>query len=185
MAFRTLVAAAVLAGVTPVSAAPLVPIALVEDVKSATADVEFMDYVGTGQVIKLAPQRRPRSQLSQVLRARDHHRRHGDGRRGAQRRPGRQGRPRQGPLRRRQDAARRSQQANASAASAFRLQSADIRPTLYALRRWSNFPRPWQATTARCVIERSTGRASATRFKLDDSVAAGGFYDLAKANVSC
>src|SRR5262249_60690342 len=35
--------------------APLVPIALVEDVKSASADVEFMDYVGTGQVIKLEP----------------------------------------------------------------------------------------------------------------------------------
>src|SRR4029450_4420545 len=35
--------------------APLVPTALVEDVKSASADVEFMDYVGTGQVIKLAP----------------------------------------------------------------------------------------------------------------------------------
>jgi hypothetical protein len=27
----------------------------VEDVKSASADVEFMDYVGTGQVIKLEP----------------------------------------------------------------------------------------------------------------------------------
>src|SRR5215831_8843131 len=33
--------------------APLVPAALVEDVKSASADVEFMDYVGNGQVIKL------------------------------------------------------------------------------------------------------------------------------------
>ena len=32
---------------------PLVPTALVEDVKSTTADVEFMDYVGTGQVIEL------------------------------------------------------------------------------------------------------------------------------------
>ena len=31
------------------------PTALVEDVKSASADIEFMDYVGTGQVIKLAP----------------------------------------------------------------------------------------------------------------------------------
>ena len=28
--------------------APLVPTALVEDVKSASADIEFMDYVGTG-----------------------------------------------------------------------------------------------------------------------------------------
>ena len=35
--------------------APLLPTALVEDVKSAAADVEFMDYVGSGQVIKLAP----------------------------------------------------------------------------------------------------------------------------------
>ena len=35
--------------------APLIPTALVEDVKSTTADVEFMDYVGTGQVIKLQP----------------------------------------------------------------------------------------------------------------------------------
>src|SRR5688572_16817562 len=35
--------------------APLIPTALVEEVNSASADVEFMDYVGTGQVIKLAP----------------------------------------------------------------------------------------------------------------------------------
>ena len=35
--------------------APPIPTALVEDVKSATADVEFMDYVGNGQVIKLEP----------------------------------------------------------------------------------------------------------------------------------
>src|SRR5579859_4763672 len=35
--------------------APLLPTALVEDVKSATAVVEFMDYVGYGQVIKLEP----------------------------------------------------------------------------------------------------------------------------------
>jgi hypothetical protein len=37
------------------AAAPLVPTALVEDVKSASADIEFMDYVGAGQVIKLEP----------------------------------------------------------------------------------------------------------------------------------
>ena len=34
---------------------PLVPTALVEDVTSTTAAVEFMDYVGTGQVIELEP----------------------------------------------------------------------------------------------------------------------------------
>src|ERR1700740_3012097 len=61
MALRTLSAAvvpAVLALATAVLArapAPPVPTALVEDVKSATADVEFMDYVGRGQVIKLGP----------------------------------------------------------------------------------------------------------------------------------
>lgn len=50
--------ASVAAVSTQVSArapAPLVPTALVEDVKSATADVEFMDYVGSRQVIKLGP----------------------------------------------------------------------------------------------------------------------------------
>jgi hypothetical protein len=61
MALRTLVAATVAAlpaFATPISAhapAPLLPTALVEDVKSATADIEFMDYVGTGQVLKLEP----------------------------------------------------------------------------------------------------------------------------------
>jgi hypothetical protein len=61
MALRTLVATAVpaiLAVATQVSAhapAPLVPTALVEDVKSTTADIEFMDYVGNGQTIKLDP----------------------------------------------------------------------------------------------------------------------------------
>src|SRR5215472_1601332 len=58
---RTLLAAtaaAALVAAIPASArlpAPLVPTALVEDVKSASADVEFMDYVGKGQVIKLEP----------------------------------------------------------------------------------------------------------------------------------
>ncbi len=52
------VVTAALAIASPASArapAPLVPTALVEDVNSASADIEFMDYVGTGQVIKLAP----------------------------------------------------------------------------------------------------------------------------------
>ena len=36
-------------------ATPLLPTALVEDVKSAAGEVEFMDYVGIGQVIRLGP----------------------------------------------------------------------------------------------------------------------------------
>ena len=61
MALKTLVVitvASVVAVATQAAArapAPLVPTALVEDVKSATADVEFMDYVGNRQVIKLGP----------------------------------------------------------------------------------------------------------------------------------
>src|ERR1700689_5751805 len=53
--------AALTAGVVIATAAsghappPLIPTALVEDIKSTTADVEFMDYVGAGQVIKLRP----------------------------------------------------------------------------------------------------------------------------------
>ena len=57
MTLRMLAAAAAIAAVAmPAVArgpAPLAPIALVEDVKSATAGVEFMDYVGAGQVIRL------------------------------------------------------------------------------------------------------------------------------------
>ena len=58
LAFMGTVASTVLAAATQVSAhrrAPPIPTALVEDVQSATADIEFMDYVGNGRVIKLAP----------------------------------------------------------------------------------------------------------------------------------
>src|SRR5262249_52484317 len=56
--FLAATSACVLAAAGEVSArvpAPLVPTALVEDVKGATTDVQFMDYVGKGQVIKLGP----------------------------------------------------------------------------------------------------------------------------------
>jgi hypothetical protein len=62
MALRTPVAATaavVLAVAFQVSAhaqGPLVPTALVEDVKGASAGVQFMDYVGNRQVIQLGPQ---------------------------------------------------------------------------------------------------------------------------------
>src|SRR5262249_30726540 len=61
MALKTLVAATVAAlPIFAIEAAarapePILPTALVEDVKSNGAGVEFMDYVGRGQVIKLAP----------------------------------------------------------------------------------------------------------------------------------
>ena len=59
MVLRNLITAS-LAALVPIATqvwahapTPLVPTALVEDVKSAAVDVEFMDYVGLGQVIKL------------------------------------------------------------------------------------------------------------------------------------
>src|SRR3954454_15475349 len=61
MTLRTLAATTVVAVVALATdgyaraSAPLVPTALVEDVQSATAGVEFMDYVGNRQVINLAP----------------------------------------------------------------------------------------------------------------------------------
>jgi hypothetical protein len=61
MTLRTLIvpmvttALAVSTGVSAHVPAPMIPTALVEDVKSATGDAEFMDYVGNGQVLKLEP----------------------------------------------------------------------------------------------------------------------------------
>src|SRR5258708_22163818 len=137
MAPRMLVAAgaaAVLAGATQVSAhapAPLVPIALVEDVKSATADIEFMDYVGTGQVIKLAP---GDVLVLSYLKSCEHETITGgtvvvgaehsdvrDGQMVSAKVPCDGGKIRLS-----------SQQASKRAATAFRLQRADIEPTLYA-----------------------------------------------------
>ena len=137
MALRTLVAAtvaAVLAVATQVSAhapAPLVPTALVEDVKSATADIEFMDYVGNGQVIKLEP---GDVLVLSYLKSCEHETiTGGTVMVGAERSDVQDGQvvrakvPCDGGKIRLS-----SQQASKSAASAFRLQSADIEPTLYA-----------------------------------------------------
>jgi hypothetical protein len=54
-AILTAVALAMPEAAFPRAAAPLVPTALVEEVKSASAGIEFMDYVGAGDVIKLEP----------------------------------------------------------------------------------------------------------------------------------
>src|SRR5580700_3305789 len=137
MALRTFVAptlGAVLAAATEVAAhvpAPLVPTALVEDVKSATAEIEFMDYVGNGQVIKLEP--RDLLVLS-YLRSCEHETiTGGTVTVGSERSEVRDGKivrakvPCDGGKMRLS-----AEQASKSAASAFRLQSAHIEPTLYA-----------------------------------------------------
>jgi hypothetical protein len=189
MTFRTLIAAmvaAVLTFTTQVSAhltAPMVPTALVEDVKSTTADIAFMDYVGSGQVIKLEPgdvlvlsylkscehetitggtvmvgAEHSEVQDGQVVRAKVSC----DG----------------GKIR------LTSQQASKSAASAFRLQSADTEPTLYARSPMVQLPKVLASDNRTLLIERVDRPGERHEIKIDDTVTGGGFYDLAKVNLS-
>jgi hypothetical protein len=112
--------------------APLVPTALVEDVKSASADVEFMDYVGTGQVIKLAPSD---VLVLSYLKSCEHETITGGTVRVGSDKSVVEG----GSVVRTKVPCNRGsmklspQQANASGASSFRLQSASFETTLYAL----------------------------------------------------
>jgi hypothetical protein len=187
MMLKTLIAAIVAAVpvfATPVSArdpAPLLPVALVEDVKSATADVEFMDYVGNGKVIKLAP--RDVLVLSYLKSCEHETITGGIVTVGLDRSDVRDGRvlrakvPCDGGQMRLSSA-----QASQSAATAFRLQSADIQPTLYA--RAPVVQLPNALTRDRILrIERTDRPGERREFRIDDTVAAAGFYDLAKINV--
>jgi hypothetical protein len=189
MALRMLVtatSAAVLALATQAAAhlpAPLVPTALVEDVKSVNADVEFMDYVGSGQVIKLEP--RDVLVLS-YLKSCEHETitggtviagpEHSDVQGGQVVRvkvPCDGGKIRLS-----------SEQASKSAASAFRLQSADIHPTLYARTPVVQLPKALANDDHTLLVERTDRPGERHAFKIDDTITGGGFYDLAKLNVS-
>ena len=77
-----------------------------------------------------------------------------------------------------------SQQASKSAASAYRLQSADIEPTLYARAPVVQLPKVLASEDRTLLIERIDRRGERHEFKIDDTIAAAGFYDLAKINVS-
>jgi hypothetical protein len=186
MALRTLAVAAVLAVATQVSAhvpAPLVPTALVEDVKSATADIEFMDYVGNGQVIKL--ESRDVLVLSYLKSCEHETITGGTVIVGAERSDVRDGQIVRakvlcdgGKIR------LSSQQASKSAASAFRLQSADIQPDLYARTPVVQLPKVLASQDRTLLIERVDRRGERHEVKIDDTIAATGFYDLAKINVS-
>jgi hypothetical protein len=189
MALRTLVAttgAAVLALAIQVSAhvpAPLVPTALVEDVQSATADIEFMDYVGNGQAIKLEP---GDVLVLSYLKSCEHETiTGGTVTVGTERSDVRDGQivrakvPCDGGKMRLS-----SEQASKSAASAFRLQSADIQPTLYAQTPLVQLPKVLASEDRTLLIERTDRRGERHEFKLDDAIVAAGLYDLAKINVS-
>ena len=111
---------------------PLVPTALVEDISSTTAAVEFMDYVGTGQVIELEPH--DVLVLSYLKSCAHETITGGTVQIGAEHSEVKGGKIATTKVACNGGKIRlTSQQANASGASAFRLQSAEIEPVLYAL----------------------------------------------------
>src|ERR1700722_19638956 len=188
MALRTLVAATVAAvalatQTTTHTPTPMIPTALVEDVKSATADIEFMDYVGNGQVIKLAP---GDVLVLSYLKSCEHetitggtvivgaeHSEVSDGQIVQAKVPCDGGKIRL-----------TSQQASKSAASAYRLQSADIQPTLYARTPLVQLPKVLASGDRTLLIERIDRKGDRHELKIDDTIAAAGFSDLATVNIS-
>jgi len=163
--------------------APLVPTALVEDVRGSTADVEFMDYVGTGQVIRLEP---GDVLVLSYLKSCEHETiTGGTVVVGAERSDVKDGQvvrtkvPCDGGKVRLASA-----EASKSAASAIRLQSADIEPTLYARSPLVQLPKGLQSQDRTLLIQRTDRKGKRLELPIDDSTAAAGFYDLAKSKVS-
>jgi len=179
-----LVVASVLSDASSAQAPPpLIPTALVEDVKSGTADIQFMDYVGNGQVITLGP--RDILVLS-YLKSCEHETITGGTVIVGAERSDIQG----GQIVRAKvlcDGGKMrlsSQQASKSAASAFRLQSANIEPTLYARTPVVQLPKVLPSEDRTLLIERIDRRGERHMLKIDDTIAAAGFYDLTKSSVS-
>lgn len=162
--------------------APLLPMAIVEDVKSTTADVEFLDYVGNGQVIKLAP--RDVLVLSYLKSCEHETITGGTVTVGLERSEVRDGRVVRTKVACDDGRVRLSSaEASQSAATAFRLQSADIRPTLFARAPVVQLPRDLARDDRILRIERKDRPGERHDFKVDDASAAAGFYDLARLHV--
>jgi hypothetical protein len=161
--------------------APMVPTALVEDVKSAGAEVEFMDYLGAGQVIKLAP--RDVLVLSYLKSCEHETITGGTVSVGAERSEVQGGNIVRTKVRCDGGKIRLSAaEANTSAASAFRLQTADNEPLLYARAPMIQIPKLELIDSRKLVIERTDRPADRFEANIDDSLAGGGFFDLAKTD---
>jgi hypothetical protein len=183
-------AAAILATATAAFARlvpPLVPTALVEDVRGAAGEVEFMDYVGIGQVIRLAP--RDVLVLS-YLKSCAHETITG-GTDGGSVKVGSEASEVQGVAIVRAKVpcgggkiALSSEQASKSAATTFRVQSAAIEPTLYARAPMVKLPKALASEDRTLVIARTDRPGERHALAIDDASAAAGFFDLAKVNVS-
>src|SRR5262249_3388024 len=163
-----------------------VPTALVEDVKSVTAGVEFMDYLVNGQTIKLQP--RDVLVLSYHKSCEHETITGGTVLVGAERSdvPGGQIVRIKVPC----DGGRMrlsAQQASESAASSFR--SVDPEPTpypttLYGRTPLIQIPRALAREERTLLIERTDRLGENHHFKIDDVATAAGFVDLAKFKVS-
>jgi hypothetical protein len=157
--------------------APLIPTALVEDVKSASADVEFMDYVGTGQVIKLEP---GDVLVLSYLRSCEHETITG----GTVRVGPNMSEVAGGKVTRNKvpcnggNMKLSSAEANASGASSFRVQDAPLELTVYALPPVFEIPKLRAGDNRTLVIERTNGAGERIAIEIDESLANGGFYDL-------
>jgi len=182
---RALSSAALAAGVFVSAAAwakapaPLVPIALIEDVNSASADVEFMDYVGTGQVIKLAP--KDTIVLSYLKSCQHESITGGIVKIGAERSDiegGKVVRTKVSCDGGKMQLA--SAEANASGASSFRLQSAPISPVLYSVAPMVQLPKLAANDPRTLVIERVDQPGERAEFAFGENT--GTFLDLAKVN---
>jgi hypothetical protein len=187
MAAKILRSAALIAGVVITTGAsghapaPLIPTALVEDVKSASADVEFMDYVGAGQVIKLRPSD---ILVLSYLKSCEHEtitggtvtvgndRSEVDGGKVARTKVACDGGKVELP----------SQQATETAATAFRLQSAAHEQTLYARAPMIEVPKLHAGDSHELVIERIDRPGERFEIKIGERAADEGYYDLAKTN---
>jgi hypothetical protein len=190
MALRMLTAAslaAVAAAATPAVArapAPLVPIALVEDVKSATAGVEFMDYVGAGQVIKLGPGDKL---VLSYLTSCQHETITGGTVTVGFRESNVQG----GEVVRATvpcDAGNiqlSAAEADKSAATAFRVQAAEIHPTIFARNPMVQLPKDLPRDARTLVFTRTdqTGERPHT-IVVDEQYVTAGFYDMSDINLN-
>jgi hypothetical protein len=160
--------------------APPTVAALVEDVKSATASVEFMDYVGPGQVIALAPG--DLLVLSYFKSCQHETITGGTVRIGSEKSEVEGGNvvritvPCNGGTMKLS-----AQQANASGASSFRLQNATFETTVHALPPVIEIPKMHAGENRTLVIERVNRPKERITVEIEDAVASGGgFYDLAK-----
>jgi hypothetical protein len=160
-------------------AAPMIPTALVENVKSSTAGVEFMDYLGAGQTINLGPDD---VLVLSYLKSCEHETISGGTVSiGAERSEVEGGKIVRAKVR--CDGGRirlTSAEANTSAASAFRLQDAPNEPRLYARAPVIQIPKLELIDSRTLVIERTDRSGERLEFKIDDAMADGGFYDLSK-----